>query len=155
VRRWVKDFDDATFHPILLVLGYGVDLDDNTYKFNVVAIANGMARYRDGKKPVRSTVFAQLAKLETLGIIKSEDQFEPSGRQAITHRVVDFRQAVRFGQPVEHLWDAPLPGQDETDRTPDRTPGRTPDRTPSLSPTISELSELAQLSSSSEMKIVD
>ena len=139
VRRWVKDFDDTTLHPILLVLGYGVDLDDNTYKYNVVAIANGMARYREGMKPVRSTVFAQLAKLEALGIIKNEDQFGPTGRQRITHRIVDFHQAVRFGRPVDHLWDAPLP--DETpDRTPSETPGRTPDRTPSLSLTVSELS---------------
>ena len=110
VRRWVKDFDDDTLHPVLLVLGYGVDLADDTYKYNVVAIANGMARWRKGKVAGRATVFRQLAKLESLGIIKSADQFGPTGRQKITHRIMDFRQAVRFGQPVEHLWDDPLPG---------------------------------------------
>ncbi len=160
VRRWVKDFDDATLHPILLVLGYGVDLDDNTYKYNVVAIARGMARYRKGKVPDRATVFRQLAKLEALGIVKSDDQFGPTRRQKITHRIVDFRQAVRSGQPVGHLWDAPLPAGSGTrdaapHATPDATPGATPDATPLLSSTVSELSQLALVLSSSDTKIAN
>ena len=127
VRRWARDCDDRALHPILLVLGYGTDLETGACQYRVDVIAGKMARYTPGnRKPHRSTVFRQLARLESAGIVKTETRHTASSRQRTSLRYVDFTRTLRFGQAVEHFWDAPCdPGCD-----PSATPDATPDATP-------------------------
>lgn len=123
VRRWARDCDDRTLHPILLVLGYGTDLETGACEYRVDVIASRMARYTPGhRKPHRATVFRQLVRLESVGIVKTETRHTTGGRQRTSLRYVDFTRTLRFGQAVEHFWNAPCdPGCDPS-ATPDATP---------------------------------
>ena len=133
VLRLARDYDKK-FRPVVIPLGKRMNLETGDSFPRVQLIMRDSARYTDNRKPLsRSQVFKLMAEMAGAGALKTEPRFGPTGRQRSSIRYLDVHVAIRFGQPVEHLWDAPLPG----DETPDETPGETPDETPitlSISP---------------------
>lgn len=126
VLRLARDYDKK-FRPVVIPLGKHMNLETGDSFPRVQLIMRDSARYTDRRKPLsRSQVFKLLAEMDQAGALKTEPRFGPTGRQQSSIRYLDVHMAIRFGKPVEHLWDAPLPG----DETPGETPGETPDETP-------------------------
>lgn len=126
VLRLARDYDKK-FRPVVIPLGKRMNLETGDSFPRVQVIMRDSARYTDNRKPLsRSQVFKLMAEMAGAGALKTEPRFGPTGRQRSSIRYLDVHVAIRFGQPVEHLWDAPLPG----DETPGKTPHETPDETP-------------------------
>lgn len=120
VLRLARDYDQK-YRPVLIPIAKHMDLETGDSFPRVATIMRESARYTDKRKPLsRASVFRLLAEMEAAGAIKTEARFRPTGRQRSSYRYLDLHVAIRSGQPVEHLWDAPLPG----DETPDETPVR-------------------------------
>ena len=89
VRRLVKDFDDATLHPILLVLSYGVSTSPTTRTSSTTSPSpTSQAEYGEEQRSLLSkrAVQYQLRTLEALGIIKPDRRVEPSGTENLPRR---------------------------------------------------------------------
>lgn len=139
VRRLARDYDKK-YRPVVLVIGYRTNLGTDSTFVRVSKIAAATARYTDNKKPLsRASIFRLLAEMEKAGAVKTEARFDPrTGRQRSSVRVLNVRVAIRFGQPVEHLWDSPLPaGGGRTECAP-LTPDETP-MTPRMGPRMRPL----------------
>jgi hypothetical protein len=133
VLRLARDYDKK-FRPVVIAIAKHMNLETGDSFPRVQLIMRESARYTGNRKPLsRASVFRLLAEITDAAALKTEARFGPTGRQRSSIRYLDVHVAIRFGQPVEHLWDAPLPG----DETPGKTPGETPDETPitlSISP---------------------
>ncbi len=130
VLRLARDYDKK-FRPVLIPIAKHMNLETGESFPRVETIMRESARYTDDRKPLsRASVFRLLAEMRDAGAIKTEARFWPSGRQRSSYRYLDLHAAIRFGQPVEHLWNAPLPEDETPHETPAETPGETPDETP-------------------------
>lgn len=126
VLRLARDYDQK-YRPVLVPIAKHMNLETGDSFPRVATIMRESARYTDKRKPLsRASVFRLLAEMEAVGAIKTEPRFGPTGRQRSSIRYLDVHVAIRFGQPVEHLWDAPV----AEDETPGETPHKTPDETP-------------------------
>ena len=126
VVRLARDYDKK-YRPVVIPIAKHMNLVTGDSFPKVATIQKESARYTGDRKPLsRASVFRLLAEMRDHGAIKTEARFGPTGRQRSSYRYLDLHVAIRFGQPVEHLWDAPVAG----DETPGETPGETPDETP-------------------------
>jgi hypothetical protein len=126
VLRLARDYDKK-YRPVLIPIAKHMNLETGQSFPGVATIMRESARYTDKRKPLsRSQVFKLLAEMTAAGAIKTEARHGPTGRQRSSIRYLDIHVAIRFGKPVEHLWDAPV----AEDKTPDETPRKTPDETP-------------------------
>src|ERR1700722_5959183 len=73
-----------------------------------------------------------MAEMINVGAMKVEERWGGTGRQRSSVRILNVRLAIRFRQPVAHLWDAPLPAEPSIEGS-DRPLYVTPDVTPGLS----------------------
>ena len=107
-RRLARDYDKK-YRPVVLSLAYHMNLETTESFPRTKVICRESARYTDNGEPLsRRSVFRLLAEMTEAGAIKTIPRFGPTGRQRSSIRYLNTRVAIRFGQPVEHLWDAPL-----------------------------------------------
>lgn len=126
VLRLARDYDQK-YRPVLIPIAKHMNLETGESFPKVATIMRESARYTDNRKPLsRASVFRLMAEMTGASAIKTEARFGPTGRQRSSIRYLDVHVAIRFGQPVEHLWDAPV----AEDETPGETPRETPDETP-------------------------
>ena len=126
VLRLARDYDKK-YRPVLIPIAKHMNLETGDSFPRIQLIMRESAQYTDNRKPLsRASVFRLLAEMADAGALKTETRFGPTGRQRSSYRYLDVHAAIRFGKPVEHLWDAPLP----EDETPGETPHETPDETP-------------------------
>lgn len=129
VRRLARDYDKK-YRPVVLVIGYKTNLATESTLVRVSKIAAATARYTDDRKPLSERQVQRImAEMIKHGAMKVEERWGTTGRQRSSVRILNVRVSIRFGKPVEHPWDAPLPpvlyssgAQGIPDVTPDVTP---------------------------------
>jgi hypothetical protein len=142
VLRLARDYDKK-YRPVVVVVGKRYNLwDDQHSLLSVRSIARETWRYTDSRKPLSErSVKRLLSEMELASVLKPDPRQRPNGSQASSVRVLDFHQAIRFGRPVAHLWDAPLRAEDDT-------PGDTPSDTPVTPLELSSISLTNSLNNS-------